>query len=312
MGLTAPQAPPENINDLRNVPMKCEQPTRLNGFIFPCEKCYFCARKRAAILAHRIELEATQYPNGQVTFTTLTYDEDHLPHDLGVHIEDVTLWLKRFRAAIAPRRIRYFYASEYGDLGRRPHYHAIVYGYPACSRIETQFETHGPEKGKRPKCCAACTTLYETWQKGRVQSKHYDVKHSAYLASYLTKGLTETELAGRPKEFARWSRKPGLGVGFAAEIASTLLEYDLHKTLPDVPPALQHGRYMRPLGRYMRGKIREAIGRDKLQPAELRQAYQKTLNENVKIADSFGQGGARAMAWALADMRKAKARTLGK
>lgn len=57
------------------------------------------------------------------------------------------------------------------------------------------------------------------------------------------------------------SLKPGIGADFVPEIASTLLQHNLEARLDDVPAALQHGKRQLPLGRYLRRKLREQIGR---------------------------------------------------
>jgi len=46
------------------------------------------------------------------------------------------------------------------------------------------------------------------------------------------------------------SNRPGLGEGFAWELASTILEHDI----PAVPRAILHGKTAWPLGRYIREK----------------------------------------------------------
>lgn len=62
------------------------------------------------------------------------------------------------------------------------------------------------------------------------------------------------------------SRRPGIGAGFAPEIASTVLEFNLVELEGDVPSALQHGKRKFPLGRYMRRQIRKHVGMDEKAP----------------------------------------------
>lgn len=63
------------------------------------------------------------------------------------------------------------------------------------------------------------------------------------------------------------SLKPGIGADFMHEVASTLLEYDLH-LLPDVPNSLRHGSRTLPLGNYLVRKLRKAVGKDEKAPQE--------------------------------------------
>lgn len=57
------------------------------------------------------------------------------------------------------------------------------------------------------------------------------------------------------------SLRPGIGAGAADEIASTMLSHNLETSPNDVPTSLQHGSRKLPLGRYLRRRLRERIGR---------------------------------------------------
>ena len=67
----------------------------------------------------------------QNAFITLTYDQDHLPWDGSLNKKHFQDFLKRFRAKIYPKKIRYFHCGEYGQdgPGHHPHYHALIFGY---------------------------------------------------------------------------------------------------------------------------------------------------------------------------------------
>lgn len=75
--------------------------------------------------------------------------------------------------------------------------------------------------------------------------------------------VDDPRLFGRFPEFARMSRKPGIGAPTAPDIASQLAtdggSYSIAET-GDVPATLHHGGKSLPLGRYLRSKIREAYG----------------------------------------------------
>lgn len=87
------------------------------------------------------------------TFLTLTYDDEHLPADNGLHPEDLRNFWKRLRKKMFENgmytinddgkkvvNLKYYACGEYGDAEKkywspgsknphgRPHYHAIVYG----------------------------------------------------------------------------------------------------------------------------------------------------------------------------------------
>jgi len=90
-------------------------------------------------------------------------------------------------------------------------------------------------------------------------------------------------LNGRERQQSRMSRRPGIGAGFVDEIASTLLEYDLEES-PDVPAALRHGKKILPLGRYLRRRLREAVGKDPDAPQETLDEIAAEVQELRKVA----------------------------
>ena len=80
------------------------------------------------------------------SFLTLTYNNDNLPSDNGLHKEDLQKFFKRLRMNMQRKyhefapKLRYYACGEYGDTQLiylspgaekchgRPHYHAIVFG----------------------------------------------------------------------------------------------------------------------------------------------------------------------------------------
>lgn len=93
--------------------------------MLPCGSCLGCQISRAREWAIRCSLEASQHDD--VSFVTLTYDDDHLPPTLcKAHLQG---FFKRLRLGLAPLvRIRFFASGEYGEQTFRPHYHALVFG----------------------------------------------------------------------------------------------------------------------------------------------------------------------------------------
>lgn len=62
------------------------------------------------------------------------------------------------------------------------------------------------------------------------------------------------------------SLRPGIGADFVPEVASALMEFNLEESQADVPSALRHGSRILPLGRYLRGRLRQHVGKDKNAP----------------------------------------------
>lgn len=95
--------------------------------VAPCGQCQGCRLDRAQSWAVRIAHEASLYEDN--CFVTLTYNDDNLPTGGNLSKRDLQLFFKRLRKSIAPKRVRYFAAGEYGDKNFRPHYHVILFGY---------------------------------------------------------------------------------------------------------------------------------------------------------------------------------------
>lgn len=210
-------------------------------------------------------------------FVTLTYHDDFLVHSLNgrltlepTHLRD---FLKRLRERWTAGRLRFFAVGEYGEETERPHYHLAIFGLPSCTRLG---------RSKCGQCCYVCDTVSSAWGKGHVSVGVLAQESAAYIAGYVVKKLSKGDyrLDGRYPEFTRMSLRPGLGAGFVPEIASTLMENGLEKTLVDVPATLRHGRKEWPLGRYLRQKLRQQIGRDAKAP-EVEDAEVLLLREDA-------------------------------
>lgn len=222
-------------------------------------------------------------------FATLTYEEKHLPTSVNgyptLDPSHLQLWLKRFRGEIVPLKIRFYACGEYGDQTWRPHYHLAIFGFPMCTRGRTMrvARTNRPDAEN---CCYVCNTIWSTWGKGDVDVGELTTESSQYIAGYVTKKMTKADDI-RPTvyrtddgsvlrfcdldivpEFSRQSLRPGIGAGFMPEVARTLnsLEVDLVAREGDVPSTLRHGSRLMPIGRYLRGKLREEMGLEKKAP----------------------------------------------
>lgn len=219
-------------------------------------------------------LESLLHPNN--AFLTLTYRDECLPLTSAnlpslnpKHLQD---WLKRFRKAIEPSRMRFFAVGEYGEETFRPHYHAAIFGFQSCLWGKTR-------QGRRS-CCSQCDLVKNTWKHGDVYLGTFESESAAYVAGYVTKKLTQAdhpELKGRHPEFPRMSRRPGLGVDALHDVASAFLEFDLEQSQTDVPSSLRHGSREMPLGRFLQQKLRVLVGRDAKAPQEVLDRIQEEM-----------------------------------
>lgn len=102
----------------------------------PCRSCEGCIIERSKQWATRCLHESSMHKVN--SYITLTYDDDNLPANCSLNLKDFQKFLKRLRVAVERKGeyfdcspdnvIRYFHCGEYGDLDKRPHYHAILFG----------------------------------------------------------------------------------------------------------------------------------------------------------------------------------------
>lgn len=258
--------------------MLCRKPFVQGMHAFPCGQCMPCRFNRRRLWTHRIVLESHLHESN--AFVTLTYSPEKIPlvetatgSLATLRPKDLQDWLKRFRKAIRPAKIRYFAVGEYGDGTARPHYHLALFGYPVCHRGRTDH--------RRAVCCPVCELVRSTWDNGSVDIGDLTRESAQYVAGYVTKKMTASDdprLLGRHPEFSRMSLRPGIGADAMYEVASQLLTYNLEKKLIDVPLSLRHGAHQLPLGRYLRRKLRTMVGSDGSTPqAVMDQQFSEVL-----------------------------------
>lgn len=221
--------------------MNCKKPFVKGLEPFPCGQCLPCRINLRRLWTHRILLESKCHARS--IFVTLTYSSDHVPSDGSLQPEHVRDFLKRFRKAISPARVRFFAVGEYGDRTFRPHYHLVLFGVGLDSLGDLQ------------KC----------WAFGFVDIRELSPELAQYCAGYTTKKLTRKDdirLGGRSPEFARMSLKPGIGALAVPSIVDALTTYHGASELVatgDAPSVLRHGKKLLPLGRYLRRKVRQEL-----------------------------------------------------
>lgn len=198
-----------------------------------------CSIQRRKVWTHRILLESMRHESS--CFITLTYDDDHYPEGGSLVKKDFQDWLKRFRKALEPIKVRYYACGEYGTVTHRPHYHACIFGVGV----------------------SAEDLVLRTWTKGFSHVGDLTRQSAQYVAGYVTKKMKRAELNGRTPEFSIMSLKPGIGAGSMGDVAQVLLSKHGSKKIAqdgDVPLDLNHGNVSLPLGRYLRSKLREECG----------------------------------------------------
>jgi len=252
--------------------MNCRKPIAIGVWRVGCGQCLPCRINRRRLWTHRLVIEGEQHE--KKCFVTLTYENE--PPGGTLVPQDLKNWLKRFRKRVAPEKIRYFSVGEYGEEKGRPHYHALIFGFPPCP-ARSKFN----KPPKTPCACPICKTVQETWNKGRVDVAPFEEGVAQYVAKYVTKKMTnknDERLKGRHPEFARLSLKPGIGAEGALVLSRHLSQ---HRELVldengDVPSAITYGNKNKPLGNYLRQILRKELNVDK---ALCLQKKQETLYE---------------------------------
>lgn len=141
------------------------------------------------------------------SFVTLTYDEEHLPKNESLDVEEWKRFAKRLRHAIGP--FRFFHCGEYGDTNQRPHYHAAFFGIDF-------HEDRMLLRRKRGANLYTSPLLQRAWGAGFVTIGQLTHQSAAYIARYVMKKITGTlamkvHYGDRKPEYVTMSRRPGIG-----------------------------------------------------------------------------------------------------
>lgn len=197
----------------------------------PCGQCIGCRLERSRQWAIRVIHEASLYENN--CFITLTYDDNHVPPDNGLHHRDFQLFLKRLRKHFN-HPIRYYMCGEYGDNYGRPHFHAILFN---CNFGDYTLW----RKSSAGSSLYRSATLERLWQFGFSSVGAVTFESAAYVARYVMKKRTGAGSAGhyeildestgeihsRRPEYNRMSLKPGIGAGWFAKYKSDVYPEDV-------------------------------------------------------------------------------------
>lgn len=111
-------------------------------------------------------------------------------------------------------------------------------------------------------------------------------------------GVDDARLAGRHPEFSRQSRRPGVGAFAVAQMVQLVNQYCDPHELHDVPNhILVAAGKQQPLGRYMRNKLRLALGLPEGAPEDvLREAWEEQVLPMWKVAKEMGVSLSQAFA----------------
>jgi hypothetical protein len=191
----------------------------------PCGQCIGCRLERSRQWATRCIHEAQMHDHN--CFITLTYTDEHNPHDLIYrHFQK---FMKRLRRL---HKVRFYMCGEYGENTGRPHFHACIFGFDFKDKKLFRSLPSGSN-------LYTSETLEKLWPFGYSTIGDVTFESAAYVARYVMKKVTGSNADDRywsvnpytgeaikiTPEFNNMSRKPGIGKPW------------LDKYLSDVYPA---------------------------------------------------------------------------
>jgi len=187
-----------------------------------CGQCVECRLLRRSDWIVRNVHESQYYAEFQdrgSCFLTLTYDNENMPSDAGLHVYDMQWFLYRLRTWLRREKriegISYYYTGEYGTRSNRPHWHMLLFGYDF--RESRIFKGLSPE-GHRS---YLSDDLMKLWPKGHSELGSITVQSVGYCTGYISVDQKEAsdrfirrsdvrEWRVRP-EFSRMSLRPAIG-----------------------------------------------------------------------------------------------------
>jgi hypothetical protein len=225
--------------------MKCIHPVTkkrkvkgmLLDYVHRCGQCMPCriTRRQEWTLRNILESKCHKYN----TFVTLTFDEIWVPPDGKCRKAQFQKFLKRLRKN-SGKKFRYFGIGELGDIGGRPHYHILLFGYPAFFDEE----------------------IRASWQFGHVDVRELTPSGCAYVAGYATKKFTrlDGEVNERTNsQFQLMSTKPGIGYHYCVKIAQNLMR-DTFNFVGDEYKYIRCYGMKLPLDKYMQKWVNYHMG----------------------------------------------------
>jgi len=239
----------------------CKRPFMRSGLPFGCGQCMPCRIKRRRLWVHRNLLESRLH--GDSSFLTLTYDEAHhaeLGEPYSLDFRHHHNFIQTLRRKFKTNPIRYYGVGEYGERSGRPHFHYLLYGYPACSGSRCKDPRYA---------CQACSIVRDAWGKGYIYLGDVTKDSISYVASYVTKGWTKENdfnrvaLNSRVPESARMSQAIG-GKAIDAIADSFINDVTFSELFlgseGDVPSVLKTDGRLYPIGRYLKSRFRKRLG----------------------------------------------------
>lgn len=175
-------------------------------FELECRKCLPCRLNQAREKAIRAYHEYKIQDKG--IFLTLTYDNDHLESPFLIY-EHFQSFMKRLRSWIhynepEGTKIDRMVTGEYGELNKRPHWHALIFGWePDDKKIKQETD--------RGDITYTSAIIANLWDKGSHDFGAITLDSASYVARYAAKKLTHGNDDDRYKPIHKTPNRRGLG-----------------------------------------------------------------------------------------------------
>lgn len=203
----------------------------------PCGRCIGCRQDRVSDWMVRCVHESKVHESSW--FVTLTYDDDHVPHDFSVKLQDVQRFMKRLRKRFG-KGVRFLACGEYGERTLRPHYHFLLFNL-SFPDLKFYVERDGYRVFKSD-------ALAEVWPFGLHEIGSVTSESAGYCSQYVQKKRTgpvaddhyfrvspvDGQAYRVAPEFGTMSRRPGLGYEWFQRFASDVFPCD-HVVLNGTP-----------------------------------------------------------------------------
>lgn len=249
-----------------------------------CTRCIPCRVQRRREWTARLLLESQFHAHSW--FVTLTYADKHLPQDQSVDPREIQLFMKKLRKAVS-EPLRFYAVGEYGGQYHRPHYHIALFGLGDYGHVQPG-DTWA---WGLPECtCPLC----KCWGKGGVDRRPLEKETAQYICKHAVEKATEDNkriVGERHPVFARMSnggknKTGGIGAQSAETIANAHFTKAVSRSVSDQGDVLGVVRFdgqMWPLGRYLRGRVRKAMGMDPRMPTAALERLQRKQVEELSV-----------------------------
>lgn len=178
----------------------------------PCGHCLGCKVDYQAQWTTRAMLEASLYKENY--FVTLTYNDENLPvkpllnpetgeyQEVGCLVkEHFSAFFKRLRSRLEDKGFdspRFLACGEYGDLGKRPHFHFLGFNFHVPDLTYYYSRTRAGDVHFEWRATSTPYYLSEmvanAWGKGFILITPLTLENCAYVCSYVNKQVTPSEL----------------------------------------------------------------------------------------------------------------------